>query len=282
MKQLFTILTLVFFSSLCMADDAISVTLDNATYGFGDFGSLTISGTSSEGHAVALELAEWKSTGAGTYENGSMWGSINEKPVANLNATAVVSQEGTTWIITTTLVDADNTSYAFSSTGAEPQEEEIVYEPVDIVAYNMEVIVEKYGGISLKAYDDEKNLIWIKLDASSAEAYGEYGYTNGSDESKVLFAKYKDIFLAVNAETNEATYYLKDGAKCFEGVFSLTDGEQIYNNRIYNISITTAPKTTTALDHIPTNQNTTKVIKNNQIYILKNDVLYNILGNTIY
>ena len=249
MKKIFTLFTIMLASMMSFAAEPVAVTVAEATLGIGDFGSLTINGTSAAGHVVALELAGWSDTGAGQYEHGNMWGTINETAVLNDSVVAgaatptdpmwvvTVAQEGTVVTVTTTLLDAAGNLYALSATGEEPKEEEKVYEPINILAYQMTVKANKYDPvIELKAKDDEKNLADIRLNTTSTSAFGDYGYAEGSSTCGIWSAVYNGVPLTLDKTANTARFY-KEGKKiCFEGVFYATDNEK----QIYNIRMTTS------------------------------------------
>ena len=255
MKKIFTLFVVMLASIMSFAAEPVAVVVADAQLALGEYGVVTINGTSTAGQVVVLEFYGWK--GAGEYEAGGIMGKINDVDVANYEIVTGVAPEGTIWTatvvldgtvvaITTTLQDAAGNLYALSVTGEEPKEEEKVYEPINILAYSMTVKANAWDPvIELKAKDDDKNLTDIRLSATSTTAYGDYGYTEGSDACGIWSAMYNGVLLTLDKTTNTARFY-KEGKKvCFEGVFHATDNEK----QIYNIRMTTSEE----LDLIATN-----------------------------
>ena len=255
MKKIFTLFTIMLASIMSFAAEPVAVVVTDAEFAFGEYGVVTINGTSTASQVVALEFYGWN--GAGEYEAGSVMGTINDVEVTNYEIVAGVAPAGTVWTanvaqegevvtVTTTLQDAAGNLYALNVKGNAPKEEEKVYEPINILAYQMTVKANKYDPvIELKAKDDEKNLADIRLNTTSTSAFGDYGYAEGSSTCGIWSAVYNGVPLTLDKTTNTARFY-KEGKKvCFEGVFHATDNEK----QIYNIRMTTSEE----LDLIATN-----------------------------
>jgi hypothetical protein len=286
MKKIFTLFVVMLASMMSFAAEPVAVVVTEAEFAFGEYGVVTINGTSTASQVVALEFYGWN--GAGEYEAGGVMGKINNVEVTNYEIVAGVAPAGTVWdatvvqegevvTVTTTLQDAAGNLYALNVTGNEPKEEEKVYEPINILAYQMTVKANKWNeNLELKAKDSEKNMIDIRLNTTNTEAYGDYGYTTGSSECGIVSARYKDITLTLNEEQNVAKYYKEGNNVCFEGVFNAMDSKQIYI-----IKMTSADEITSELENLIIQDNATKMIENGQLIIIKNGVKYNAIGGIV-
>lgn len=286
MKKIFTLFAVMLASMVSFAAEPLAVVVTDAEFAFGEYGIVTINGTSTAGQVVALEFYGWD--GAGEYEAGGVMGTINDVEVTNYEIVAGVAPEGTVWAatveqegvvvtVTATMQDAAGNLYALSVTGNEPQEEEQVYEPITILACQMTVKANQWNeNLELKAKDSEKNMIDIRLNTTNTEAYGDYGYTTGGGECGVVSARYKDLTLTLNEEQNVAKYYKEGNNVCFEGVFNVMGGEQIYI-----IKMTSAEEILSALDNLVVQGETTKMIEDGQLMIVHDGLKYNINGVVI-
>ena len=277
MKKILVLSAAFFISLINMA--ATDLIVNNATFTADHF-DLKIAGTSTDGKAVDLTLYGWKNIGYnndGAYEAYALSGTIDEVPAGNMTEAVSFVLEGTKAVLTGLIEDTNGNAYNLTLSGDAPKAD--TGDTIYVNAHDLQV-KSNWGALRLQAHDAKTgNMIDMNLVNGEEKGYGDYGWVN--NEAQIESARYNDIFLEVNKDSNKATYYEKDGVKIFEGIFSvLAESGETKNPDIYVLFLTTA-EISTHLSNTVILPSAHKTIVNGQLTIERNGKKYNAQGGVV-
>lgn len=277
MKKILLLSAALCISLVNMA--ATDLIVNNATF-TAEYLDLNMAGTSTDGKAVALTLYGWKNIGYnndGAYEAYALIGTIDGVPAGNMTEAVSFVLEGTKAVLTGLVEDTNGNAYNLTLSGDAPKAD--TGDTIYVKAYDLQV-KSNWGALRLQAHDVETgDMIDMNLVDGEEKGYGDYGWVN--NEAQIESARYKDIFLEVNKDSNKAIYYEQDGVKIFEGVFSVfAEAGEPQNPDIYVLFLATE-EISTRLSNTVILPSAHKTMVNGQLIMERNGVKYNAQGSVV-